>query len=111
MLARHKFGSGTLLKPRERDLLLKAAALKGCQGRNTPEQVKSHLRQTARYYTSDETDLVHNIERALQSLSEQPSLLDGPYIDETPFRIVHENARSRTRVGFVRRLSGYTVCY
>lgn len=63
--ARHKFGSGTLLKPRERDLLLRA----------------------------DETDLVHNIQKALQSLSEQPSLLDDPYVDETLFRIVHESAR------------------
>jgi hypothetical protein len=59
---------------------------------DTSELVTSTLRRFARHFATDDADVARLAERALLVLSNDPSLLDVPDIDEALLRVVHRVA-------------------
>ena len=68
--------------------------------------VISVLRQSAKRYTSNDADIARLAERAFQMISGDPSLLEGPDIDNALFHLVHRIANEDIRSQSLTRGGG-----
>lgn len=74
--------------------------------RDNRPQILITLEGMAKEYASDEVDIARLADRAYHLLADDPSLLDGPDINDALFQVVRKIAEEGAQTSFARRTLG-----